>query len=488
MIPFAVLAVLMLILLARTGRRAKSVPHEKADLAELPPVEKAADHLRCAVGFQTVVHDEMTDWEPFRKLAAWLEQTYPLLHKEAFCTLLEGYTRVYYWKGTDSSLEPVLCTAHQDVVPQGDEQPWTHPPFSGIIDQGYLWGRGSLDMKAQMTALLESVEHLMQSGYRPRRDTYIVLGHDEETGGDGARSAAEYFRKKGIRFFLLIDEGGCVSEGMMPGIQTPLASIGIAEKGYADIELECTASGGHSSMPPLRTSLGILSQTLYDIEGHRFPCRFPLVTRQFLSALRPHTSFPLRLALSNLWLFKPLVMRVLSKYPAGNAMVRTTTAVTMASGSDAPNVLPVTSTGTVNFRLLPGYSIEDIEAFVHRQIQDRPINFRSLRCDLPSQVTSIDSDAYKLIEKTVSQVFPDAVTAPYLMTGGTDAKKYDDLCSGICRFSPYRLSRQDIDSMHSTNERISLENIETAMQFYLQLFANLDRQATDSQSKQPSLP
>ncbi len=477
---------LVLIIMVRTLKSGSSSEIPLPTVSEIPPLDLVSRHLGEAVRIPTVMFPiyEETDWTPFREFAAWLEDTYPLLHRNTDCTILEGYTRVYHWEGEDPSLKPVLFTAHQDVVPPGDDKAWSRGPFSGIIEDGYLWGRGAIDMKVQLTVLLETVEFLLGRGYRPKRTLYIVLGHDEEVGGSGARAAASYFLEKGIEFYLLIDEGGCVSEGVMPGLAQPAAIIGIAEKGYADIELEAVMEGGHSSMPPRRTSMGMISQVLSTCEQRRFPLQMTEVSRQFFSALRPHMPFFQRMVISNLWLFKPLFLGLISRSAAGNAMVRTTAAATMASGSDAPNVLPARSRGTVNIRLLPGYSLQDISRFAEGCIGSLPVSFELKRAEPPSGVTSIHSEAYTLVGKTVRQVFPDAVVAPYLMTGGTDARKYESVCRNICRFTPCRLTQEEIDRMHSADERISLENIEAGLRFFMQLLENLDEQATGS----PRLP
>ncbi len=464
------LILVILFLLLRTLRcrdNSEPVQPDAPLQAELMP---AADNLIRAIQYQTISGGDDSCFEAFGR---WLEETYPLIHTHLSFTKGEGWTRIYCWEGFDPSLEPVLLTAHQDVVPPGDPEDWDHPPFSGYRSDGYIWGRGAVDMKVQLVSLMESLELLLRRGFTPKRTVWIVLGHDEEIGGTGARAAASFFASRGITFFLLLDEGGCVTHGVMPGVDKPIAMVGTAEKGYADIELEAHSGGGHASMPPRRTSLGLLSQAVSTLEHRQHPLRLTPVPRKLLKTIAPHLPLIQRLAVVNLWLFRPFILRMLSKTPPGNAMLRTTAAPTMAKASDAPNVLSTESWATVNYRMLQGDQEADVIEHVKRHMKDKPITVRSLRVEEASRITDTASPAFQLVSRTISQVFPDAITAPYLMTGGTDSRKYEHLCSGICRFSPYRLTQADIDLMHSPNERISEENLLSSLQFYLQLMNNL---------------
>ncbi len=459
------------VILARAAACRSTEISEAPTVTSLPPAERAVGHLSEALRIPTVSPGDHR--QAFADFAAWLEQTYPLVHSSFDLTTAAEYTRMYHWKGRDNTLKPVLLIAHQDVVAPGDPSCWSVPPFSGEQSGGFVWGRGALDMKGQLIALLESAEWLLAQGFQPKRSIYLVFGHDEESRGDGAKEAAQYFRDQGITFQLLLDEGGLVSEQVIPGLSRPAATTGIAEKGYLDVKLTCTMPGGHSSMPRRRTSLGILAEVLADIERRQFPLRLTPVSRLFFQAVRPHMPFSYRLILANLPLFSPLFLRYLSRIPVGNAMVRTTTAVTMAAGSDAPNKLPAVSTAMVNFRLLHGDDEQRVLAHVRSCIGSRPVTCEAVRSQLPSRISDPESSGYYLVRRTIRQVFPEAVTVPYLMTGGTDARAYEDLADAVCRFSPYRLSQDEINRMHASDERISYENIERAVRFYLQLLENL---------------
>lgn len=443
-------------------------------VSSLPPIDRAIRHLSEAVQIPTV-HAHVHGGNHFLEFHQWIQAAYPLVHEHLTRTTLEEYTLVYCWKGNDPSLEPVLCTAHIDVVPPGDDAPlWSCPPFSGKVEDGYLWGRGSLDIKVQFTALFEAVEFLLESGHQPTRSLYIVLGHDEETEGNGAKAAARYFKEQGLRFLLVHDEGGCVTDGVISGVDRPVANIGIAEKGYMDVELSAAGNGGHTSMPGRKTSLGAIAQSIVKLERNPFPLRMTPITAGMFAALAPYMPFFQRLIIVNRGIFSPLLLRMISRTPSGNAMVRTTTAPTMAHGSNAPNVLPAEAQAVVNCRLLHGDTSQSAVQRIRRIIDSEETTISLKRTQEPSSVTDPKSSAYQIVEKTIRQVFPEAVTAPFLMIGGTDARQYEEISDGICRFSPYILNKSDLHRLHGYDERISLENINRAVTFYLQLFDNLD--------------
>ena len=458
-------------------RAALAKPKEyqiKPTAASFPPADRTIRHLSEAVQIPTVPMGEHAG-TMLLNFHQWLEEAYPLVHKHLSRTILSDYTLVYHWEGSDASLEPVLCTAHIDVVPPGDDADlWLYPPFSGAVEDGYLWGRGSMDIKVQIVALMESVEHLLESGHQPVRSLYMVFGHDEETEGDGAKAAAQYFTDKGLRFLLVHDEGGCVTDGIIAGVNRPVANIGIAEKGYMDVELEARQAGGHTSMPGRTTSLGELAQALVNLERHQFPLRMTRVTAGMFEALAPYMPILQRMLIVHRRIFSPLLLRIISRTSTGNAMVRTTTAPTMAQASNAPNVLPPSAQAVINFRLLHGDTSRTAADRIRKTIQNTNISITLKRREEPSAVTDTKSPGYQAVERTILQVFPESVTAPFLMIGGTDARRYEGLSDGICRFSPYILTRSELDRLHGYDERISLENISSAVRFYLQLFANVD--------------
>jgi len=477
---WALPGIVIIVIAVRTLLFKADIPDIPEDIAASPDVQTAVRHLGEAVQFRTISHDipELTDWNEFTKFQKWIAETYPLVESRLHKTTVGNFTLIYHWEGSDSQLEPILLTAHQDVVPPGDEMSWKYPPFSGTVSEdGYLWGRGTLDIKIQMISLLETVEHLLQRHFSPRRSIYLTFGHDEEVGGkEGAAAAAAYFREQGIRFAFLLDEGGAVADNMISGLSLPFAAVGVAEKGYLDLEISCSQKGGHSSMPPTRTALGYVSRAVARLEKRQFPLSLAAVPREMFKRIGPFMPFYYRIILANLWLFKPLFLLILAGGGAGNAMVRTTTAPTMAAGSDAPNVMPSFASVVVNFRLMTGSSPEAAEKRVGKIIrQDRePLEVKRLLANAPSQVSPASCKEFTILSRTILQIFPGSVVSPYLMLGGTDAVKYQNLCSRIYRFCPYHVDSSELDRIHACDERISLDNISKSVRFFTQLIENLE--------------
>lgn len=428
-----------------------------------------ADHLSEAIAFQTVSYADrsLIDIDQFRAMHSWMERTWPLIHTKLRTEMVNELTRVYVWEGTRPELTPVLLIAHQDVVPVGDPSVWTFPPFSGADAEGFIWGRGALDIKIQMVGLMDTVEHLLSTGWQPTRTIYLCFGHDEEIGGrEGARKAAEHFAAQGIRFAFLLDEGGVVKDDALPGLTEPLAAVGVAEKGYADIRLTCRQAGGHSSMPPSSTALGKIARAVWRLEQHQFRPRMTEISRTLFLRVGPHMPPFVRAVIANLWLFTPLFLKVLSKGEASAALVRTTTAPTMAAGSGAANVLPTEAHATVNFRILQGTTSSDVIDHVRSVIKDPDIEIDPILVNEPSRISPVTGPAFELLAETIQHVFPEAVISPYLMLGGTDAIKYEGVCNAIYRFCPYHVDSQELATMHAVDERISHANIERAAQFY----------------------
>ena len=469
---------LLVIIAIRTLLFRKQIPVIDKTINSFPDSADAAKHLSEIIGFKTVSNSDptKTDWLEFRKLHTWMEETYPAIHSRLEKTIISDYTLIYHWKGSDPMLKPVLYTAHQDVVPTGDADKWLHAPYSGYIsDDGYLWGRGSLDIKIQMVALLETIEFQLQRNYSPRRDVYLCFGHDEEVGGtEGAAKAAQYFRDQGISFSFLLDEGGAVTKKMIPGLAKPLAAVGVREKGYLDVELSCTQKGGHSSTPPSKTAIGLVAKAVLKLERRQFPLKFTKVPKKMFQTLGPFMPLHYRIILANLWLFKPLFLLLMAGNGASNAMIRTTTAPTMTKGSEAPNVLASRATAVINLRLLTETGPDQAVERIRRVVGDRRIEIKTLRFNKPSKTSPTETEPYRILSDTILQIFPDTVVSPYLMLGATDAVKYQDVCMNIFRFCPIQVDSGELDRIHSYNERISLKNIENAVIFFTQLFDNID--------------
>ncbi len=456
-----------------------SAPPAPRDLLAPPEVdaEAVARRMSTVVRHQTITVFATTgepqagaDRASFERLRRTLADLYPQAHAAMSLELIED-SLLYTWAGSDPNAAPVLFAAHTDVVPvePGTESDWTHPPFSGAIEGGYVWGRGAIDDKLGTVGLLEAVESLVARGYAPRRTVLIAFGHDEETGGKaGAATVAAELERRGVRPWFAFDEGGAVITDMLPGIEKPVALVGVAEKGYATIELTLQGEGGHSNMPPSQSTIGRLGAAVARLEADPFPTQARGSTGLMIDAITPHTPWAWRLVLANRWLFDPLIAWGLGTQQASNASVRTTTAVTRFDAGVADNVVASRARAIVNFRLLPGDSVQDVLEHVVDVVDDPEVEVRCAgECREATPQSDIDGDAFALVRRVLSSVYPDAVVAPYLVIGGTDVRYYQPLTEqGAFRFLPVRLSPSDRARMHGTDERIALEDLRSAVQFY----------------------
>lgn len=436
-------------------------------------VDRAAKRLSGAVQLPTITASdpEKAERAPFEQFIYYLEQSYPSAHAVLKREIVNNYSLLYRWKGREEGLKPVLFMAHSDVVPveEGTEKDWHYPPFSGALAEGFVWGRGTMDIKNQIICILEAVEYLAAEGFTPARDFYLAFGHDEEVrGNEGAVKLSELLQSRGISFEYILDEGGAVTMGAMPGVNRPIASVGIAEKGYADIRITAEGEGGHSSMPPKHTAAGIIGRAVAELEKRQRPTRIGPYLKELLTYIGPEMEFGQRIILANLWLFGPLFKLVFKSSRTGNALLRTTTAVTILEGGSQPNVLPRKASAVINFRIAPGESVPEVLNHVRRVVGEK-IKVETLVATNPSQVSPVDSSGFKAVERAVYATFPEAVAVPYIVMGGTDAIRYEPVCEQIYRFTPMLISIEDLDRMHGTNERISLENIERGIRFYIEL-------------------
>ncbi len=438
-------------------------------------VTAAAERLAEALRFRTISYQDTSafDLAEFAALHRHLGRAFPKVHQALTRETVGGASLLYTWWGSDTSLAPIVLMAHQDVVPvePGTEGDWTHAPFSGAISGGYLWGRGAIDDKSNLTAQLEAVELLLSRGYAPRRTVLLVYGHDEEVGGlNGAARIVELLEARGVRPAFVVDEGGALAEGIIPGLSFPVAAVGIAEKGYLSLKLSVQTEGGHSSMPPSRTAIGILARALERLERHQMPRGLRPVTEAMFDYLGPELSFAARLALANRWLFEPVIVRRFGSTAIGNALLRTTTAPTIFQAGVKENVLPSAASAVVNFRLLPGDSIRHVVEHVRRTIDDPRIEIRMLEFrSEPSPTSSVDSDAFRSIARSIRQVVPDAVVVPWLVVGGTDSRYFTRLTEEVYRVSLVRAGPKDMGRIHGIDERVGIENYGEMVRFYVQL-------------------
>lgn len=474
-IVLAALLALIAVLLVRTLTFAR--PAAPVERVEGIAVDAAAvaEHLSQAVRCKTVSEDNETP-PPDECLLALHEElraSYPLVHTHLQRQAIDEHALLYTWPGTDPALKPVLLAAHQDVVPvdPASLSEWTCPPFEGQIAAGCVWGRGTMDNKNQLIAILEAVEILLREGHRPQRTIYLGFGHDEEIGGTrGAGRIAASLRERGIQLEAVLDEGGALMEGLLPGIRGRAALIGTAEKGFATLELSVTCEPGHSAMPPRRTAIGILARAIARLEDRPMRARNQAI-RNMMLGLGTAAPFPYRLLFANLWLFGPLVLRVLGAQPQTNAMIRSTNAATVISGGVKDNVLPREARARVNYRLLTGDRSADVVAHARRVVGDDRVQIELLSgfFSEPSPVSPTAGSAYRKLERAIRQIFGDIAVAPYLVIAGTDARHYGDVCQQIYRFCPLPAGRDDLKRIHGIDERIGIDDVARMVQFYAQL-------------------
>jgi carboxypeptidase PM20D1 len=469
-----VLAVVLVGNTLRQGSRQVTVP----PLAPLA-VDKAAvaESLAVAVRARTVsgLLDPSGVAVEFDKLHAHLRARYPLVHSTLEREVVGDHSLLYAWRGSDQHAPGVALLAHQDVVPiaPGTESLWKKPPFDGVVEDGVVWGRGAIDNKSNLITQLEAVEALIKAGFKPRRSVYLVFGHDEEVGGrTGAAAVVALLKLRGVKLDFVVDEGSVVTEGILPGVAQPLALIGLAEKGGMSVKLTANTAPGHSSMPPAagNGAIGMLSAALTRLDHTPVPGGIQGAAAEMFAVVGPELPFGQRLAMSNLWLLKPVVERTLSKSPASNAMLRTTTALTIFNAGNKENVLPGKAEAVVNFRILPGDSSQSVLSHVRRVVADERIEIQPLGEPAePSKISSAQSDGYGLIERTIREVFPDALVAPSLVVVGTDSRHFQDLAENVYRFMPVRFKSDELSMLHGTNERISSDQLADMVRFYHRL-------------------
>lgn len=434
-------------------------------------------NLSAAIGMRTVTNEgpDGSDPEELLRLHEHLSSAYPLVAEHLDRETVEGFTLLSTWAGSDPSLPPIVLMAHLDVVPVDPVSihEWTTDPFGGTVADGYVWGRGALDDKGALIAIFEAIEHLLGTGFKPRRTVLVVTGHDEEVGGVGAAHAAAICEERGVRPWFVVDEGGVLVEGMLaPLTERPVALVGTAEKGYLNLRLTARAGGGHSSLPPRSTAIGVLSAAIAALEEHPVPPRMENV-RPLVEFLARSIDRRAGAAASRLGLAAPAVGKMLAGNPRTDALIRTTTAATMVDGGIKPNALPREASATVNFRIVPGDSIASVVGHV-RSIVGRDVEVEILGPvkSEASKVSSTKSEGWLLLERTIRETFPDAAVAPWVFSGATDSRFFVDLADDVYRFAPFRLSRDMLDGIHGTNERIRSDDAEQAVSFFATLIRN----------------
>jgi carboxypeptidase PM20D1 len=474
-----ILVIFIAVLLVNTLRFTSKTPMASQELISLPDEVAPVERLAKAIRIKTLSLEDETrvDKDAFLSFHRFLEDAFPDLHKKLDREIIQDYSLLYKWEGSNPNLKPMALLAHFDVVPvePGTENSWTHPPFSGKIADGFVWGRGTMDMKATLLAMMESVETLVSQGFQPERTIYLAFGHDEETGGvNGAANMASHLKKNGVELAFTLDEGMVILDKDLSPSKKPLAIIGLAEKGYVTLKITASGQGGHSSMPPANTTLGTLSRAIAALEANQMPATLAGPVGYMFDAIGPDMPFVQKLLFANQWASKPLLLKILGKMKTTNAMIRTTTAPTIINGGVKDNVLPSSAYALVNFRIIPGDTINSVMAHAKKVIDDPAINIaiKGEEGVNPSPVSSHTATEFAQIQKTIMEIFPGTKVAPGLVLAGTDSKHYTQISDNCYRFAPFILGPKDTSRIHGTNERVLIKNYLDAIRYYVQLIKN----------------
>ena len=468
------LALLISVILIRAYLHQPDVYEFKAEAALVLDETKAIENLSKSIQFQTISHPdyEKFDYEEFQRFLSWLETEYFQVFKNLEKKYL-GKTLLLKWQGEASDLNPILLTAHYDVVPvRADaDSIWQESPFSGKIDGDYVWGRGTLDDKSGVIAILEAVNYLLEKNFSPRRTVYLSFGHDEEIGGRrGAGKVTEFLLNEGVELEWTLDEGSFLLQDIIPGINKPVAVINVAEKGSLTIQVIGKAEGGHSSMPSSKSSVGYLAEALLKLEKNPVPGKLEGISLGLFDEVSKQMPFQYKILFANLWLFEPLINNFLSDSPTMNAVIRTTTAPTMLSASNRLNVLASEAVGTVNFRLHPRDNPEKIVNFVKDLISNENIEVKNLSAGtLASSVSDWETEGYRAISNSVREVYGDIIVAPGLMVGGSDSKHYAKAAKNSYRFNPFPLSVNELSGLHGIDERIKKDDFLNGIRSYIKI-------------------
>ncbi|MCK6553172.1 M20 family peptidase [Candidatus Binatia bacterium] len=468
-------------LVAAIAVRTLVFPSRQIAVSPAPPLnidrDAAARRLADALKFKTVSNQDPAQLDPaaFKALHTYLAERFPRVHANLTRETVSDFSLLYRWAGKDPARQPILLLAHLDVVPvePGTEKDWTHPPFGGVIADGFVWGRGALDDKASLLGTLEAVEFLLAQGFQPDATVYLAFGHDEEVGGDdGAMKIAELLEARGVQAEFALDEGGLIlGDGL--DLPRPVAVVGTAEKGSVTLALTARTHGGHSSVPPDDTAVSVLAAAITRLVNRQMPRHFRGVTDDLFAYLGPEMPLPQRAAFANLWLFAPLVEWALSANPATNAMLRTTTAPTMLDAGVKENVLPSAARAVVNFRILPGDTVQDVIDHTRHVVADERIEIATLPgAREPTAESPVDAPPFAQLQRTVAEVFPEALFAPHLTVGGTDVRSYSAVTPNLYRFLPIVAGDADRARVHGTDERIGVDAYARAIAFTTRLIQN----------------
>ncbi len=469
-IALGIVAVLLTVIILRTlaFKPKKAVEPDNTEIEF--DKEKVISNLQTLVKFKTVSNrnSSLEDDGEFEGLIAKLPELYPNVFEKCEFTRLPDRALLFKWKGKTEG-EASVMMSHYDVVPV-DEAKWEKPPFDGIIEDGVLWGRGTLDTKATFNGALSAADHLISEGYVPERDVYFAFSGGEEINGQGAVNIVDYFESNGIKIGLVVDEGGAVVQNLFPGVTAPCGVIGIAEKGIMDVQYRVTSNGGHASAPAPHTPVGILSQACCKVENKPFKSRLTDPVAKMFDTLGRHSTFVYKMIFSNMWCFGWLLDSICRKKGGEvNALMRTTVAFTQMEGSNASNVVPTNAAMVSNIRLNPHDTMKSAMEYLKKTVNDENVEINILHGIDPSRISETDCDEYRKVEKAVVSTWRGCLVSPYLMVQCSDSRHYGRISDKVYRFSAMALTSEERRSIHGNNERITLDAISKAVEFYIRL-------------------
>ena len=441
-----------------------------------PTPARAVAKLQALVRIPTVSHrePEANEASAFDDFLTELARQFPVLHDRLDLTRIHTHGLLFHWPGL-SSTKPVVLMAHLDVVPVDDDATWQHPPFEAAIVDGSIWGRGTLDDKGSLVAICEAVETLLEQDFTPVQDLWLSFGCDEEVFGAAAPLAVAELVRRDVRPWFVLDEGGAVAHEAFPGVAAPIGVIGVTEKGTTSIELRSEGRGGHASTPARMGPTARIARAIMRLERSPLPASVPDPTVELLRRMAPHASLALRPLMANAARLRPVLTRALiAAGPESAAMTRTTMAVTTLSGAPALNVIASTAKAGVNIRIMVGDTVAGVLEHVRRTISDDRVHIDIVDQNEPSPISPMD-DAFDLLESTITEVFPDAVAAPYVMMAATDARHFTEICERVYRFTPFRMTKAQRESIHSYDEHLGVDAFVDGVQWYRRLIERIPR-------------
>ncbi|NLY32988.1 MAG: M20/M25/M40 family metallo-hydrolase [Firmicutes bacterium] len=464
----AALAVLLAVIFIRALRfRPYPAP-------EAPPFSvefdgnRAIENLTRMIQCKTVSYldTSLEDEGEFEKFRALLKESYPLVHKHCPLQRIGRTGLLYHWQGKSDD-KPTVYMAHYDVVPAEGEA-WEQPPFAGVISGGCLWGRGTLDTKGTLCAIMEAAEHLLAQGFVPENDIYLSFSGDEETNGSSAADIVDYLEAKGVKPHMVLDEGGAIVQGAVPGVKEKCALVGTGEKGKLHLKFTVNSKGGHASSPPPHSPVGILARAVCAVENKPFRFHIAAPAREMFDILGRHAGFGLKLIFANLGVFAPLLNLVARKLGGEiNALVRTTVAFTKMKASDTVNVFPATASVEADVRMMEGDTAESVIAALHKRIRNEAVEIEAVNAIEVRPFSPIGTEPWQRLAEGISQIWPGTLVSPYMMLACTDSRHFTRICPNVLRFCPMELSAEERKMIHGSNERIPLEKIVTTVKFYI---------------------